>query len=344
MHRHVRHTFRIIGVIFAALFVAAAIWFISGEGVSTPGAIKWGVTFSSRQTEYLGLDSGQVYQALLDDMGVRHLRLMAPWYQVEPQPGQYDFSDVDWYIREAERRDAKVILAIGRKLFRWPECHEPAWARALSPREFEEYVLKLLATEINHFKKFDNIVAWQVENEAMLPFGKCDPEPNLDLLKKEIALARALDSRPIVTTESGEISPWFRIGAWVDRLGVSLYRVTNNPIFGKISYPFRPGFYQKKEALAKALNPNLQAVFLSELQLEPWGNKPLAEMSLQEQYQSLDFSRTKSTIEFAQKTGFSEIYVWGAEWWYWLRQTQKDDRFWELGKSLMSSRGLDGLN
>jgi beta-galactosidase GanA len=111
--------------------VALLIWFMSGEGVKPPERIAWGVTFSPRQTEYLGLDAGKVYLALLDDMKVSHLRLMAPWYKVEPQSGQYDFSDVDWYLREAQKRGAKVVLALGRKLFRWPECHEPEWPRAV---------------------------------------------------------------------------------------------------------------------------------------------------------------------------------------------------------------------
>ncbi|MDP1709720.1 MAG: hypothetical protein Q8L21_02430 [Candidatus Komeilibacteria bacterium] len=335
MHRHCKFTLKVVGVALLAWLLVFIIWFISGEGVQAPMRIDWGVTFSPRQTDYLGLDSGKVFQALLDDMGVRHLRLMAPWYQVEPVPGRYDFSDIDWYLREAQERDAKVVLAVGRKLFRWPECHEPDWARPLSSAEFEERILSLLRQEIDHFKEFDNIVGWQVENEALLPFGECTPKPNKDLLKKEISLVRSLDSRPVITTESGEISPWFRIGALVDRLGVSLYRVTNNPILGKIYYPFRPGFYQKKAILAKTINPNLQNIFLSELQLEPWGNKPLAEMTLQEQFKSMDLNRTRGNIEFAQRTGFSEIYIWGAEWWYWLKDKQKDDRFWELGKSLM---------
>ena len=337
MHRHTRHTLKIIGVILIALVVAFAVWFISGEGVKEPGKINWGVTYSPRQADYLGLDSGKVYKALLDDMGVRNFRLMAPWYQVEPKDGEYDFSDVDWYLNEAKKRNAKVVLAVGRKLFRWPECHEPDWARKLSQPEFEDKIIALLSAEIKHFKKFDNIIGWQVENEAMLPFGECQPESNFALLRRETDLVRALDSRPVISTESGEISPWFRVGALVDRLGVSLYRVTNNPIFGKISYPFRPGFYQKKTALAKALNPNLKDVFLSELQLEPWGNKPLAEMSVQDQYASMDFERTQANIEFAKKTGFSDIYIWGAEWWYWLKEKQKDDRFWELGKQLVNS-------
>src|SRR3989338_5211504 len=101
MHHHFKKTLKITLKIAAAtifvLLVALFVWFISGEGVKDPGPIKWGVTFSPRQTEYLGLDSGRVYKALLDDMKVRHFRLMAPWYQIEPSSGKFDFSDIDWY-------------------------------------------------------------------------------------------------------------------------------------------------------------------------------------------------------------------------------------------------------
>lgn len=338
MHRHLKRTLKIIATIAFVLVVGFVVWFMSGEGVARPQNTVWGVTFSPRQTEYLGLDTGAVYKALLDDMGVRRFRLMVPWYQVEQREGKFDFSDIDWYLNEAQKRDAKVILAVGRKLFRWPECHEPLWAKHLSADEFESKLLALLEQEIRHFSEFPNIVAWQVENEVLLPFGECSPRPNLGLFKKEISLVRSLDSRPVISTESGELSAWIQIGSLVDRLGVSLYRVTNNPVFGKIYYPFRPGFYQKKAAFSKVFNPGLQDVFISELQLEPWGNKPLAELSLAEQFDRMSLERTKGIIDYAGRTGLPEIYLWGAEWWYWLKEVHKDGRFWELGKELMVSK------
>lgn len=343
MRKHLKKSItislKITGVALFVLVVFLFIWFMSGEGVELPADIKWGVTFSPRQTEYMGLDTGAVYKALLDDMGVRRLRLMAPWYKIEPTPGKYDFSDVDWYINEAQKRDAKVILALGRKLFRWPECHEPAWTATLTKEEFETKVLALLQASINHFKQYDNIIAWQIENEATLPFGECrEPKPNWNLLKRELDLVRRLDNRPIVSTESGELSAWLKVGSIVDWLGVSLYRVTNNPFLGKIYYPFRPGFYQKKAALTQALNPNLKKVFISELQLEPWGEKTLRDMTVAEQYERMSWTRTQSIINYAKRTGLPEIYIWGAEWWYWLKEVQKDDRFWELGKELMNSK------
>ena len=97
----------------------------------------------------------------------------------------------------------------------------------------------------------------------------------------------------------------------------------------------RPGFYQKKAKLAQAINKNIEEVYLSELQLEPWAIEPLIETTLADQFKSMNFSRTQSTIDYAKRTGFDEIYIWGVEWWYWLDKEHKDKRFWDLGKYLM---------
>lgn len=340
MKKSVKFILKITGASLIVIAVAFIIWFISGEGVKSE-KITWGVTFSPRQTEFLGLDARNVFAALLDDMKVRHLRLMAPWNEAEKERGEYDFSQIDWQIEEAQKRGAQVILAVGRKLFRWPECHEPEWAKTLPKREFEQKVLNYLQASIEHFRQYDNIAAWQVENEPLLPFGDCaDPKPNWDLFVREVKLVRSLDSRPIISTESGELSAWLKIGSQVDSLGVSLYRLTNNPVFGRFYYPFRPGFYQKKANFTKAINQNLHEVILSELQLEPWGDKPLTEMSRQEQFDWMSLERTKSIIDFASHTGFGDIYIWGAEWWYWLKTAQGDNRFWELGKEVVSQSRL----
>ena len=242
-------------------------------------------------------------------------------------------------LAEAGKRDARVLLAVGRKLFRWPECHDPLWAIELKDMSIESSALEFLAQSVSHFKDYDNIIAWQVENEPNFPFGECaEPVPNKEFFKEEVALVRSIDStRPIVSTDSGELASWLSFSGEVDKLGVSLYRVTENPRFGRFYYPMRPGFYQKKTKLVQAINSNVQEVFLSELQLEPWAVKPLQEMTLKEQFKSMNLSRTLSTIEYAKRTGFDEIYIWGVEWWYWLMQTHKDDRFWEVGKSLMNN-------
>ncbi|MDZ4221265.1 MAG: hypothetical protein U1C18_00140, partial [Patescibacteria group bacterium] len=274
--------------------------------------------------------------ALLDDMGVRRLRLAVPWNEAERTRGTYDFSDVRWMLDEAEKRGATVTLNVGRKLMRWPECHDPAWLPGTAYEELDGLVLGFLEATVREFRDHTAVVLWQVENEPTFAFGECyGPAPSKELFEREAALVRSLDDRPVATTDSGELGGWVSISRQVDRLGVSLYRVTDNPLFGKFYYPIRPGFYQKRAALTQALNPELSDVFLSELQLEPWTLVPLVTTPLADQFKSMNYARTRTTVEFARRTGFSEIYLWGVEWWYWLKIEHRDERFWNLGKQLM---------
>ena len=341
MKKFVRRTLKITGTAIIVLLVAFFIWFLSGEGVKEPHDITWGVSFFPKQAQDLGLDWRTVYIALLDDMGVKRLRLAVPWNAVSRDRGVYDFSDIDWMLEEADKRGATVTLNVGRKLMRWPECHDPQWIYGTPLEEFDSLVLEFLEDTINNLKHHENIVMWQVENEPIFPFGECyGVRPSKDLFKREVALVRSLDERTISTTDSGELASWLSVSSEVDRLGVSLYRVTDNPTFGRFFYPLRPGFYQKKEKFVKAINKNLQDVFISELQLEPWTLVPLSMTPLGEQFKSMSFNRTQANIDFAKRTGFSEVYLWGVEWWYWLKLEHRDARFWNLGKELIREQEL----
>ena len=33
----------------------------------------------------------------------------------------------------------------------------------------------------------------------------------------------------------------------------------------------------------------------------------------------MDIAKFNEIISIAQKTGFDTFYLWGAEWWYWLK-------------------------
>ncbi len=329
---------KIAGTALVVLLVMFVIWFISGEGEPAED-ITWGVSFFPKQARDLELNWRGVYLALLDDMGARHLRLAAPWNEHEPQKGEYDFSDLDWMLTEAQSREAEVIMNVGRKLFRWPECHDPEWLQDVTQDELDALVLGYLEESVNHLKQYDNIVAWQVENEVIFPFGECyGYAPTKELFEKEVALVRSLDERPIVSTDSGELSSWNSITPYVDSLGVSLYRVTENPLWGRFYYPLRPGFYQKKAAFIQSLHPGVDEVYISELQLEPWTLEPLLETTLRDQYDSMSYERMESSVYFAGKTGFPDIYVWGVEWWYWLKQEHRDVRYWNLAREIMHGR------
>jgi len=148
--KNIFNPLRIISIVFFTLlflFIAVFIYLMFGS-VEQNSEINFGVTFSQVSAEEMDIDWQEAYISILDDLGVKKLRLIAYWQKIEPNEGEYSFDDLDWQINEAEKRDAQVILAVGRKLPRWPECHVPEWARGLDESEQQEKLLSLL-TQIN---------------------------------------------------------------------------------------------------------------------------------------------------------------------------------------------------
>ena len=296
-----------------------------------------GATFSSTYAQSLGLDWRNAYTASLDDLGVRLFRIPAYWNQIEPKSHVFDFSDLDWMLDEAVKRDAKVILATGMRLPRWPECHIPDWAKNLKEDEFRSEILIMLRTVVQRYGSHPAVIAWQVENEPLLEsFGEC-PEPNIDFLKEEVNFVRNQDNHPIIVTESGEFSSWLGTAGISDVVGISMYRVAWNNILGQIFYPIGPSFYRNK---AKAVRLVSNKIIVSELQAEPWASEGILNMPLEDQFKSMNSSHLKENIRFASRAGFDETLLWGIEWWYWLKEKQNEDSVWNTGKSLFEKSPL----
>lgn len=300
----------------------------------TPKKMTYGVSFSRLQAEKLGLDWQKVYLAILEELKPSHLRLSAYWSTVEPQKEVFDWRDLDWQTEEAAKRGAKIILVVGRRVPRWPECHDPTWLKELPKKEQEERVLNLLKEEINHFKNYSNIIAWQVENERLFSsFGTCS-YCRRGFLKKEIQFVKSLDNRPTITTDSGELSFWIRTAGLSDILGTTIYSKVYNRYIGYFRHIYPPFWYYLRAAMARRIFGN-QKVIVSELQAEPWeADKPLKDMSLNLQNKAFNLKDFKNNLSLAKKAGFDEIYFWGAEWWYWLKE-KGDDSFWQELKKIL---------
>lgn len=295
--------------------------------------MTFGASFSAEYARALGFDPREMYTALLDDLKIRALRIPAYWNELEPNSDEFNFEELDWLINEASKRQAKIILAIGLRLPRWPECHAPAWARSLPPDKREIETLKLLQTIVARYRSNSTIVSWQVENEPLLEiFGQC-PKPSREFLKKETAIVRSLDNRPIIITESGELSTWLRTVGISDVLGISMYRVSWNIYLGYVFYPLTPGFYRFRADLVR---PYTRKVIVSELQAEPWVPRWILDTTLEEQSKSMNPERLRENISFVQQAGFNEAYLWGVEWWYWLKNKQNDSSMWDLGREIFS--------
>ncbi|MEK7203719.1 MAG: beta-galactosidase [Patescibacteria group bacterium] len=297
----------------------------------------YGVTFSKPYAVELGLDWKEIYLAILDDLKVKNIRLIAYWPEVEPKEGKFDFRDLDFQINEAVKRNAKIILAVGRRLPRWPECHEPSWTLNQNLEVKNEKLLEYIEKTILRYKEVEAIKYWQVENEPFLMrFGIC-PKTNIEFLDKEIALVHSLDSRPVIISDNGEVSIWINARKRADVFGTTMYRVIWKKPFGYFRYPLPSTFFRFKDFVSKIFTGELfgqpKKVIVIELQAEPWGPEVTTRLTLEEQFVSMDFEGFKGNIGYARRAGFKEVYLWGVEWWYWLKEKANEPRFWEFAKS-----------
>lgn len=329
-----RNFFKKASLGFIILFLLSIGYFFIG---SAPPAekINWGVNFSQSHAEYLGLDWQETYLALVDGLGVKKIKIAAQWDLIEPEEGKYNFRDLDWQIKKAEEKKVEVLLVIGVKTGRWPECRIPDWAKNLKKENQQGGILKLIENIVLRYKASDSVKYWQVENEPFFPFGEC-PWTDKEFLKKEIALVKSLDApRPVVISDTGEFSFWITAARLGDIVSTTLHRkVWFQEIRTYLTYPLRPVFYWKKyQIIKKFFN---KEVIGGELQAEPWCSHGIRDCSLQEQEKTMNLKIFQENIEFARKTGLKEFYFWGAEWWYWMKETQQSPEIWDEAKNYLN--------
>ena len=323
-------------IVSLVLFVGAVVVAFFSYPEQPARETEFGVTFSRQQAEGFALDWKETYKDMLDELGVKRLRLSAYWKDIEPEKGEYNFEVLDWQIEEAKKREANILLAIGRKLPRWPECHIPDWAQELDREAQNNAVLDMLETVVARYKNEQSIWAWQVENEPLFPFGICPPQDR-EFFEKEVVFVRQLDStRPIVTTDSGEVSFWLMAGSQGDIFGTTMYRIVKGRGIGFYSYDFLPSvFYRKKAAWLQRLLPNVRDVIVVELQAEPWtAGIPVNIDTVDRQFRRFSLERFQNHIQYARDVGYSQTYLWGVEWWYWLKQEANHAEFWDEAKKL----------
>ena len=103
----------------------------------------FGITFSAKYCNDMGLDYKEVYEAILDDLTVKKIRIPIYWNEIEQEEGVFDFSSYDYLINEGEKRGVDFIISLGYRVPRWPECHFPEWYSEKDQSESREYVLRM---------------------------------------------------------------------------------------------------------------------------------------------------------------------------------------------------------
>lgn len=308
-----------------------------------PERITYGMSFNTPYARELGLDWKATYDAILDDLQVRHIRLAAHWPMVEPVNDVYSFEELDYQVARAEEVGADVVLAVGRRLPRWPECHVPEWAKKFTQAEQQFAQLEYMEKVINRYKSSSAVVVWQIENEPFLSafaFEHCG-ELDVSFLEKEIALTRSLDAtRQILVTDSGNLGTWNGAYSRGDMFGTSVYVHFWNPELGQFRTVLPPLAYRVKDNLMKILHGNKPSVLI-ELSAEPWLLEPVTDVPIEVQFTRMNLEKFNDILQYAENTRFSTQYLWGAEWWYWLA-IQNHPEMWNRGKELFQVNGGAG--
>lgn len=323
----------LISIAILLLLLVLGVAFLAQK--EKPATITYGMSFNTLYARELGLDWQETYEAIITDLGVRHLRLAAHWPMIEGERDVYNFTEMDYQIKRAEEVGADVILAVGRRLPRWPECHVPTWAESLPAEVRNEEQLAYMKLVVERYKNSPAVKIWQVENEPFLrafAFEHCG-ELDTDFLDKEIALVRSLDStRPILVTDSGNLGTWQGAYQRGDIFGTSVYVHFWNPDLGQFKTFLPPWFYRAKENLM-ALLYGRRPAYLIELSAEPWLIEPIASVPISVQFTRMDIDKFNDILKYAEDTRFDTQYLWGAEWWYWLL-LQGEPAFWQRGQEL----------
>lgn len=311
--------------------------------------VQLGVSFSVDTAKHYGSDWHKNFLGLLQDVQVKHFRLMSYWNNIEPEQGKYDFKDLDWQFSQAEKHGADISLAIGIRQPRWPECHQPDWVKKLPENQKDDQLYNYLSAVINHVKNKPALRDYQLENEvANHSFGECNTPStkfNRTRLTNEFNTVKSIDqNHPVdinVSNQSGvpigqpvtnEVGFSMYKTAWVNSLG---------PLHFYWSFGYVPPIWHSYRAgLIELLHG--EPAFVHELQTEPWGPTDTKNLSITEQNKSMTAQKMVNNVHFANNTGMHRVYLWGGEWWYWRLTKFKDPSVWDTAKQMFIQTNQTG--
>lgn len=318
-------------VLIGAMYGIAR-WYMHTEAVKP---LQLGVSFIPDYASSLGVDPQQAMDSLIN-IGVKQFRLVSYWSDGEPAQGQYDFSQLDWQFKKAEAAHAKVILTVGLRQPRWPECHAPNWVNLKAPQgQWQPQLINYMQAVVQRYKNSPSLESYQLENEYFLQgFGICN---NFDRgrLVSEYSLLKKLDpTHPVIIGRSNN-SLGFPTGQpQPDEFSVSVYkRVWDAGVTHRyLEYPQPSWFYGFLAGYQKLFLH--RDMMVAEMQAEAWppNGQTIQQTSLAEQNKSLDAKRLEGRFNYGKATGMRQIEMWGAEYWYYRLIILHDPSLWNVAK------------
>lgn len=326
-----------VTVLWVGTMYGVAEWYIFS---TRKQPIQLGATFISDYAKQLGVEPHETLDAMIHDLGVRHLRLVSYWDKIEPVSGTYDFSDLDWQMKAAENAGVKVSLAIGLRQPRWPECHMPEWAKTETKTVWYGQLQTFITAVIDRYQNSSALESYQLENEYFLSvFGKCT-DFNRQRLVDEANLVKRLDPAHTLIISRSNNGIGLPVGKPTpDLFGVSVYkRVWDKTITHRyFEYPFPAWFYGSLAGGGKILTG--KDLIIHELQTEAWlpDNFDIKTAPISELYKSMNPERLHDRIKYGEGTGIKQIDLWGVEWWYQMKTKRGEPGLWQAAKEEIQS-------
>jgi len=301
----------------------------------------FGATFIPNYAKSYGLDPKETLNAMLKDLGLRQIRLVSYWKDIEKEQGTYNFSELDWQFDMVERYGGRVSLAIGLRQPRWPECHEPDWAKRMTMEQWYPHLESFMGAVIERYKDRPSLVSYQLENEFFMSvFGIC-PDFSRERLVKEFEFVKSKDpDTPVIVSRSNN---WIGIpyrAPRADTNAISIYkRVWDSGVTKRYyEYPLPAWFYAMLAGWSELLTG--RNMVIHELQAESWlpPGYSMKTAPTEELHKSLDADRLRHRFGYAEGTGMKEVYLWGVEWWYYQKEKRSDPELWNTAKEELTKR------
>jgi len=356
------------------LTVAFLMWRLSWPHVEAAGDPAFGINYSCNQAEYLLLEDPALGPAgyvsddragraewcaatlgrLLDGTGAKYVRLSVEWSQVEPAEGVYDFRLVDALLAEAGRHGTSVLLTVGIKAQRHPEYYIPPWVLAkvqlhgvttisdLPP--LRDPALAMVRAVAAHVAASPAIDSWGADNEPFVPSARAEEWViGRDFVDEEVRILHELDPlhRPVVVNHAQHFvfdRRWRDALADSDILGTSIYPYRNYDLPGlhlvvpivEIG-PFGPNY----AAQARAAHKKGGQFWITEMQGEPWADHDIRLVTPDHPLPDVTPGHFRDDIDYARRTGADRVYLWGAEWWLFMREKYGDETWMALGRAAL---------
>ncbi len=285
-----------------------------------------GTTFSHLYIkDYFKLPVIKSFKELLT-LNLNVVRLCCYFSEINFIENDYNFSNIEKLLEEAEKKEQKILLTVGMKAPRWPEFHIPQHLRNASVAKIEEATLQFTDKCINKLRSYNCIKWWQVENEPLDQSGPRNKKISLQFLKKEVMLVKSLEkARPVVVSLWGNSLSQRKLFPVVEDLadivGLDLYFKIPTKKIGLYKGPT-----DTDKAIKKMIQNSKKPVWLTELQANPW-----------KRYSGgTHLSMFKENFIRAKKLKPKAILLWSSEYWLALKN-RGDSTIWNEVKTLGSS-------